>query len=126
MPEIIETDVFTRQFIHQRIRPIAESMRYFYAVALDAVIASQTQLLDLFREGHLQIDSETGLITTENPTHIINDGRANEGITQLSLGDLILLLNTVNGVVQTISAQPGTQEAIVRASVRPFNPNSPD
>lgn len=114
----IEANAQTRRFLNEQIRPLAELARKVYAsgIAINTIITDHlAQLLDA---GEIAIDAQTGALTAQNPTTVIDDGRAGEGVTQLTTGDLVAILNTLGGVVQTIAGEPGIQAALERSSVR--------
>jgi hypothetical protein len=112
----MEANAQTRRFLNEQIRPLAEQARKVYAagVALNAILP--TLLEQLLASGSLSIVD--GAVVAANPATVIDDGRAAEGVTQITTGDLALILNTIGGVVQTIAAEPGIQAALERASVR--------
>ena len=117
----ITADATTKKFLNERIRPLAEAARVFYAFGVDTGVAVPSSLAQLFAEGELTVDAETGALVASNPDLVIEDGRENQGITPITTGDLVIILNTLNGVVDSIGMSAETQTALVKASVRPIN-----
>ena len=114
----MEVNAQTRRFLNEQIRPLSEQARKVYAagVALNAII--DTLLDELIVAGLVVRDTETGVLSTGQPGEVLDDGRAAEGVIQITVGDLVTILNTLGGVVQTIASEPGIQAALERASVR--------
>lgn len=117
----ISSNAITKKFLDERVRPLAEAARVFYAFGLDTGVSVPSSLEQLFLAGELTVDSETGALVATNPTLVIDDGRSSQGVTPITTGDLVIILNTLNGVVGSIGMSAETQTALVKASVRPIN-----
>jgi hypothetical protein len=117
----ITADATTQKFLNERIRPLAEAARVFYAFGVDTGVAVPSSLAQLFSSGEITVDSETGALVATNPDNVIEDGRANQGVTPMTTGDLVIILNTLSGVVSSIGMSAEIQTSLVKASVRPIN-----
>lgn len=116
----ITVNATTRRFMNERIRPLAERAKGVYAagIELDAVLT--TVIAELIDAQEIAINAQTGAVTAASPDTVLDDGRSAEGVTQITTGDLALILNTLGGVVGQIAASPEIQAALARASVRPI------
>jgi hypothetical protein len=120
MPEPITVNATTRRFLNERIRPLAERAKNIYAAGIELSAVLTTVIAELLDAEEISIDPQTGVVTAENPDTVLDDGRSAEGITQITTGDLALIINTLGGVVGQIAASPEIQSALARASVRPM------
>jgi len=114
----MEVNAQTRRFLNEQIRPLAEKARGVYAAGLAIQAIIGTHLSELLAAGAITVDPQTGVLSTVQPDTVLDDGRAAEGVTQITAGDLVAILNTLSGVVATIAGEPGIQAAMERASVR--------
>ena len=114
----MEVNAQTRRFINEQVRPLAEKAITIYALGISVNAALGTYLAEFLASGALTIDEQTGVISASEPSTVIDDGRAAEGVTQITTGDLAAILNMHRSVTAQIAAEPGIQSAMERASVR--------
>lgn len=108
------------QFVNARMRPDAERVRNAYARGVDMGAALTSTIAPLLvAEGVATIGGDGSLVATQ-PGEVIDDGRAAEGVAQITVGELCKLVNTMGGLTLAIASDQEFLDAVSKACVRPL------
>ena len=115
------TNATVIRFMNERVRPDCEKLRSLYAMSIDfATRWASTIAPALIAEGLITIDGNTGVASPANGNAdtLIDDGRAVQGVAQISISELCLIANTFGGLTLAIQNEAGFINAVSKASVR--------
>jgi hypothetical protein len=110
------------RFVSERVRPDAERVRAAFARGVDMAAAVRSSIAPLLvAAGLVEVDAEGLLTPTQGSAGVvIDDGRAREGVNQLTIGELCTLVNTFGGMTAAVDANQAFLDALSRAAVRPL------
>lgn len=109
------------KFCNEQIRPDAERIRAAYARGIDSMAkASSTIIPIMIGLGLIVFDNQTGAISPaqDQGDVQINDGRAVDGVSQITISTFCTLVNTFGGLTKSIAENQDFINALSIASVR--------
>lgn len=110
---MIEVSNQTKTFINSRVRRAAGVAKSLYAFGIELKLATASGIGELLASGEVTIVD--GMFVATNPETVLDDQLIDR--TQITTGQLCILLNTMKMILDTVESNTDIQKALVDASV---------